>query len=262
MSVHHPLAEGPTTGIARSVHLLKLFRREAVDPDRFYHYLAADVLRHISRYQDPTGALALDIGGGPGYTAEALKAAGAHCIVAEYSLDELGLHNRAPDDAMQCDAQALPLRDGSLRIVYSSNVLEHVPVWRSMLSEMVRVLEPETGLGYLTFTNWYSPWGGHETSPWHYLGGRKAVERYERKYGKPPKNEYGVSLYRLHIREVLDWFNERDDLDILWVGPRYMPEWMRWIEHVPGVREVVTWNLVVIFRRKGDKRAKANEGTQ
>ena len=79
---------------------------------------------------------------------------------------------------------------------------------------------------------------------------RRAVERYERRYGKRPKNEYGVSLYRLHIRQVLDWFNERDDLDILWVGPRYMPEWMRWIEHVPGVREVVTWNLVVIFRRK------------
>ncbi len=249
-TVHHPLAEGPETGIARSVHLLKLFRKEAVDPDRFYHYLAADVLRHISRYQDPAGALALDIGGGPGYTAEALRAAGAHCVVGDYSLAELGLHNRKPDNAVQCDAQALPLRNGSMGIVYSSNVLEHVPMWESMLSEMVRVLEPETGLGYLTFTNWYSPWGGHETSPWHYLGGRRAVERYERKYGKAPKNEFGVSLYRLHIRQVLDWFNARDDLDILWVGPRYMPEWMRWIEHVPGIREIVTWNLVVVFRRR------------
>jgi SAM-dependent methyltransferase len=248
-TLHHPLAEGPTAGLARTVHLLKLFRREGSDPDRFYHYLAADVVRHISRYQDPAGALAVDIGGGPGYTAEALKAAGAHCVVADYSLAELSLHDRQPESAVQCDGQALPLRDASMRLVYSSNVLEHVAGWQPMLSEMVRVLEPDAGLGYLTFTNWYSPWGGHETSPWHYLGGRRAVDRYERKYGRRPKNEFGTSLFRLDIREVLDWFRSRSDVEILWIGPRYLPEWMRWIERVPGVREIVTWNLVVVFRR-------------
>jgi SAM-dependent methyltransferase len=248
-SLHHPLAEGPTDGLARTIHLLKLFRREAVDPDRFYHYLAGDVVRHISRYQDPAGSLAVDIGGGPGYTAEALKAAGAHCVVADYSLAELGLHDRQPESAVQCDGQALPLRDASVGLVYSSNVLEHVAGWRPMLSEMVRVLEPDVGLGYLTFTNWYSPWGGHETSPWHYVGGRRAVDRYERRYGRRPKNEFGISLFRLDIREVLDWFHARSDVEILWVGPRYLPEWMRWIERVPGVREIVTWNLVVVFRR-------------
>src|SRR5439155_26436387 len=117
-NLHHPLAEGPATGLARTIHLLKLFRRESVDPDRFYHYLAADVVRHISRYQDPAGALALDIGGGPGYTAEALKAAGAHCGVGDYSLAEPGLHDRTPDDAVQCDAQTLPRPDGPMGIGY------------------------------------------------------------------------------------------------------------------------------------------------
>jgi len=249
-NLHHPLAEGPTTGVARTVHLLKLFRKEVDDPDRFYHYLAGDVVRHISRFQSPAGALAVDIGGGPGYTAEALKAAGAHCVVADYSLAELGLHDRRPESAIQCDAQALPLRDGSANLVYSSNVLEHVPQWRSMLTEMLRVLEPDTGLGYLTFTNWYSPWGGHETSPWHYFGGSYAAKRYERKFGRRPKNEFGVSLFRLDIQEVVDWFHERTDVEILWIGPRYLPQWMRWIEQVPGVREVITWNLVIVFRRK------------
>jgi SAM-dependent methyltransferase len=250
LNLHHPLAEGPTTGVARTVHLLKLFRKEVDDPDRFYHYLAGDVVRHISRFQSPAGAVAVDIGGGPGYTAEALKTAGAHCVVADYSLAELGLHERQPESAIQCDAQALPLRDGSANLVYSSNVLEHVPQWRSMLTEMLRVLEPDTGLGYLTFTNWYSPWGGHETSPWHYLGGSYAAKRYERKFGRQPKNEFGVSLFRLDIREVVDWFHERSDVEILWLGPRYLPEWMRWIEQVPGVREVITWNLVIVFRRR------------
>jgi glycosyltransferase involved in cell wall biosynthesis len=249
-------AEGvhdPTKGIARSVRLLSLFRREAADPDRFYHFLARDTLRDVRRYQDPAGRVAVDIGGGPGYIAEALQGAGASCTVVEYSTAEMRLHDRTPDRAVQADGQALPLRDGSVQLVHSSNVLEHVPDWQAMLSEMVRVLEPGTGLGYLTFTNWYSPWGGHETSPWHYLGGRRAVERYTRRYGRPPKNEYGVSLFRLHIRDVLAWFAARADVEVVWVAPRYLPAWMRWIVRVPGVREVVTWNLVIVFRKRRDE---------
>jgi ubiquinone/menaquinone biosynthesis C-methylase UbiE len=227
-----------------------LFRTEATDPDTFYHYLANDTLRHVREYHDPTNGVAVDIGGGPGYIAEALKNAGAECTVVEYSSAELVLHARSPDRAVQADGQALPLRTGSIGLVLSSNVLEHVPDWEAMLSEMVRVLAPGAGLGYLTFTNWYSPWGGHETSPWHYLGGDRAVARYTRRYNRRPKNEYRVSLQKLHISQVLRWFARRPDVEVLWVGPRYLPEWMRWIVRVPVVREVVTWNLVVVFRRR------------
>lgn len=248
---HDPKSQAgaPTRGMARSIYLFGLFRKEAVDPDRFYHYLAADTLRHVRRYMDPAGRVVIDVGGGPGYIAEALKAAGASCHVVEYSAAELELHDRSPDSAAQGDGQALPMRDGAAALVHSSNVLEHVPDWQAMLGEMVRVLEPG-GLGYLTFTNWYSPWGGHETSPWHYLGGRRAVERFKRKHGEDPKNEYGVSLFRLHISQVLAWFENRADVEVLWVGPRYLPEWMRWIVRVPALRELVTWNLAVVFKRR------------
>jgi glycosyltransferase involved in cell wall biosynthesis/SAM-dependent methyltransferase len=242
--------QGPKTGVARSVHLVKLFRKEVSDPDTFYHYLAADVVRQISRFQDPKGALAIDIGGGPGYTSEALRAAGAHCIVADYSVDELGLHNRRPEAAVQSDARAMPVRDGSMRLVVSSNMLEHVPEWQPVLSEMVRILEPETGLAYLTFGNWYSPWGGHETSPWHYLGGERAADRYERRYGKRPKNDFGSTLFRLDISEVLAWFRARDDVDVVWLAPRYWPDWMRWVSRIPAVREVANWNTMMMFRRR------------
>lgn len=254
--------DGPTRGLARSVHLFRLFLREGRDPDRFYTYLAADTLRHVRRYMDPSGVVAVDIGGGPGYTAEALRAAGASCVVVEYSAEQLGLHDRAPDVAVQGDGQSLPLRTGSASLVHSSNVLEHVPEWESMLSEMVRVLDPGAGTGYLTFTNWYSPWGGHETSPWHYLGGERAVARFVRKNGQRPKNEFGTSLYRLHITDVLRWFDARSDVELLWVGPRYLPEWARRIVKVRGVREVVTWNLVVVFRRKADATVSLNAASR
>lgn len=247
-------ADGPTEGIARSVHLFKLFRKEATDPDTFYHYLAGDALRHIGRYVELSGATAVDIGGGPGYTAEALKAAGARCHVVEYDFAELGLHDRSPDSAVVGDGQALPLRDGCARIVHSSNVLEHVPDWKAMLGEMVRVLEPDRGLAYLTLTNWLSPWGGHETSPWHYLGGQRAVDRYTRKYGVEPKNRYGVSLFPLRISDVQAWFKDRPDVELLWEGSRYLPDWTRWIVKVPGAREIVTWNFALVFRRVGASR--------
>jgi glycosyltransferase involved in cell wall biosynthesis/SAM-dependent methyltransferase len=240
----------PTRGVRRSIHLFRLFRREPTDPDTFYNYLAGDTIRQAERYCSLDGKRAVDIGGGPGYTADALREAGARCLVVEYSFAELSLHDRKPHAAVQGDAQSLPVRDASVGFVHSSNVLEHVPDWRAMLAEMVRVLEPGTGVGHLTFTNWYSPWGGHETSPWHYLGGDRAVARYVRRNNKRPKNEFGVSLFRLDIADVLGWFDAQPDVEVLWVGSRYLPDWMRWIARVPLLREVVTWNLGIVFRRR------------
>ena len=33
--------------------------------------------------------------------------------------------------------------------------------------------------------------------------------------------------------------------------PRYYPRWTKWIVRVPGLREILTWNLVVVMRRTG-----------
>jgi hypothetical protein len=76
-------------------------------------------VRHVRRYVDPDGCIAIDVGAGPGYTAEALKAAGASCHVVEYSAAELELHDRSPDSAARGDGQALPMRDGGAALVHS-----------------------------------------------------------------------------------------------------------------------------------------------
>jgi len=73
-----------------------------------------------------------------------------------------------------------------------------------MLAEMTRVTRPG-GIVFVTFTNWLSPDGGHETSPWHYLGGERAAARYQRKHGKTPKNRFGDSLCPISVAEVLGW---------------------------------------------------------
>ncbi len=104
----------------------------------------------------------------------------------------------APGRTIAGDGNRLPLPDGTVDVAFSSNVLEHIPDPARFLDEMVRVTRPG-GIIYLSFTAWYSPWGGHETAPWHYLGGHRAARRYERRHGRPPGNRFGSSLFACHV---------------------------------------------------------------
>ena len=53
--------------------------------------------------------------------------------------------------------------------VVCSNLLEHTRDAEAVIREIERVLRPG-GWAYLSWTNWYSPHGGHEMSPYHLLG--------------------------------------------------------------------------------------------
>ena len=131
-------------------------------------------------------------------------------------------------------------------------MLEHVPdPWR-MAEEMVRVTRPG-GTVFLSWTVWFGPHGGHETAPWHYLGGPRARRRYLRRHGHEPKNRYGESLFAVTVREGLRWSRQQGasgTADVVAVLPRYNPRWTWWLLRVPGVREVVTWNLVIVLRKR------------
>jgi hypothetical protein len=100
------------------------------------------------------------------------------------------------------------------------------------------------------FTNWLSPWGGHETAPWHFLGGDLAARRYQRRHGRPPKNRYGQTLFPVHVGQVLRWARHHPEAELVAARPRYYPDWCRPIVHVPGLRELATWNLLVVLRRR------------
>jgi SAM-dependent methyltransferase len=242
-AVPHP------SGLRRSAELVKLYRREPVEPEPFYEFLARDTLIQLSPFAEIRDHLLVDIGGGPGYIAEAVRSEGGRCVVVEYDEEELRLHGREPDGAMVADGQMLPLRDGCADLVHCSNVLEHVRRPWDLTAEMVRILRPG-GVGYMSFTPWLSPWGGHETSPWHYLGGERAAERFRARNHREAKNLYGTSLFELHLPEVRSWFHGNPDLSVLWDGPRYWPpSWQR-VCRVPVVGEVITWNYMIIFRRQ------------
>ena len=234
--------------LARSVRLLTAFRREQSDPESFYGLMARDTVAQLSSYTDLDGALVVDVGTGPGYFAREMEAHGARCTGIDLDLAEMTAHGAPARNSLVASALALPFRTGSADVCFSSNVLEHVPdPWR-MAQEMVRVTRPG-GIVFLSFTNWLSPWGGHETSPWHYLGGERAARLYERRNGRPPKNRFGKSLHPVSVSAALAWARSCREAEILDALPRYHPRWADGIVRIPGLREIATWNLLLVLRR-------------
>ncbi|WP_017610251.1 class I SAM-dependent methyltransferase [Nocardiopsis xinjiangensis] len=236
--------------LGRSVGLFSAFRKEQTDPAFFYGKLARDTVDQLRSYTPLDGRTVVDVGGGPGYFADALRGEGALCVCVDADAHEMRLHGRSADvHGVQGSALDLPLRGGSVDVCLSSNVLEHVPDRTRMADEMVRVTRPG-GLVYLSYTLWLSPWGGHETSPWHYLGGSYAAERFARKHGHRPKNDFGRSMYAAHAKEMLRWARSHPDVEPVDLRPRYLPTWLKPIVHVPFLREVITWNLLLVLRKR------------
>jgi len=234
--------------LRRSVRLFREFRYEQPDPDRFYSALAADSVGQLSSYLDLAGATVLDVGGGPGYFRAAFEAAGATYWALDADVGELAGTGSIAAGTVIGDGMNLPFADGSVDLCYSSNVLEHVrEPWR-MAEEMLRVTRPG-GIAFLSCTVWFGPWGGHETAPWHYLGGLRARGRYRRRHGHEPKNRYGESLFPVTVRAGLAWSRRQRAGVVVDVLPRYHPRWAKWLVHVPALRELVTWNLVVVVRK-------------
>ena len=234
---------------SRSVSLFRAFLREQTDPNFFYGVLAADSSRQLGEHVSLDGATVLDVGGGPGYFADAFRSEGAVYIGLEPDVGEMAARGEPEPGTVRGSGEALPVRTAAVDVCYSSNVLEHVRSPWQMTSEMVRVTRPG-GTVFLSFTPWWSPHGGHETGPWHYLGGHHARRRYRRRHGREPKNKFGESLFRVSVGEALRWARTCPDVEVLATFPRYHPWWATWVLRVPGLREIVAWNLVVVMRRK------------
>jgi SAM-dependent methyltransferase len=229
------------------VALFRAFRLEQTDPDLFYRLLAADSVAQMSRYTTLRDRTVLDVGGGPGYFAEAFSAAGATYHAVESDVGELAALGNPPPGSVMGDGMRLPVRDDAVDICFSSNVLEHVPEPIRMADEMVRVTRRD-GVVWLSFNSWYAPNGGHETSPWHYLGGGYARRRYVRRHGREPKNRFGDNLFALRVSEVLAWAHGSSTFDVVAAKPRYHPTWAQWVVRVPVLREVAVWNLLLVLR--------------
>ncbi|MGW7521464.1 class I SAM-dependent methyltransferase [Streptomyces sp. NPDC054796] len=234
--------------IRRSVALFRAFMREQEDPEHCYGLLARDAAAQVERYVPLAGATVVDVGGGSGHFTEEFRRRGAQSFLFEPDLRELRARGRVPEGAVVADGYLLPLADGAADVCFTSNVLEHVADPRTFLSELVRVTRPG-GLIYVSFTNWYSPWGGHEMAPWHYLGHERARARYRRRTGHEAKHALGENLFAVHIGPTLRQVRAREDVSVVAARSRYWPFLASAVTRVPGLREFATWNLLLILRR-------------
>ena len=237
-------------GLRRVRELWRLFRNERDDPAPFYRRLAGELAADLEERHGPlAGQRILDLGCGPGWYAEALEARGAVVVAVDMDDEELATSGARPLRPVLSDGGRLALPDGSVDAVVCSNLLEHAPDTRAILVEIGRVLRPG-GWAYVSWTNWYSPWGGHEMSPWHLLGPERGSRLYERRHGPPRKNRYGEGLFPVHIGPTLALVEQIPQLHLERAEPRYWP-WARPVLAVPGLRELVTWNCVLRLRRVG-----------
>jgi SAM-dependent methyltransferase len=250
--------------LERSLRLLGAFRFEQTDPARFYGALAHDTVALVVDLwtslhgNPPKGSTLLDVGGGPGYFATAFGDAGIDYVGVEPDPSEAhagaalaATFGRGPAGEpgsgtfVRASGMALPFADDSVDICLSSNVAEHVAKPWQLGSEMLRVTRPG-GLAVLSYTVWLGPFGGHEMGLTHYLGGARAAERYARKHGHRPKNDYGSSLFPVSAADGLDWAASTGALVAAF--PRYHPRWAWWMVRVPVLREFLVSNLVLVLQ--------------
>jgi SAM-dependent methyltransferase len=231
--------------LSKRSELLRLFLAEQRDPEPFYRRMAADAVDRLPF--SIARARVLDLGCGPGHYTRALRNAGAVVLPIDLDPAEFSLPGGPPRGEVVGDGTALPVPTGALDGVLCSNMLEHTPDPIGVIAELERVVRPG-GWIWLSWTNWYSPWGGHDISPWHYLGPRLGLAAYERLRHRQPKNEPGVSLFPVHVGKTLHELRSRPGVRVIDAVPRYYPS-QRWILHVPALREIATWNCLVVLER-------------
>jgi SAM-dependent methyltransferase len=236
-------------GLDRVRTLWRLWRAEQTDPAPFYRLLAAETAEALDhRYGPLRGTTVVDLGCGPGFYTDALRSRGAHVIPVDNDPAEIGMLGAPVAGVLVADAGALPLGDGSVDGAFCSNLLEHTPRAAPVIAEIERILRPG-GWGYISWTNWYSPWGGHDMSPYHYLGPELGPRLYVRRHGPPRKNPYGAGLWACHIGPTLRLVRARPGLEIERVEPRYWPR-LAVITRIPVLREFLTWNCVIRVRKR------------
>lgn len=232
-------------GLRRSARLFSAFLVEQTQPEVFYGLLARDSVELLAEHGPLQDQRVLDVGAGPQEFGQEFRSRGASYLPMDLDPEATSLAH----DGVAADASQLPLATASIDVAFSSNLIEHVREPSVVADELVRVTRPG-GLIFIAYTNWWSPWGGHETSPWHWLGGQRAIRRYTRRHGHLPKNRVGENLFKVSVAWGVTWAHSHPDVDVLAVRPRYLPRWATPIVRIPILREILSWNLLLILRRR------------
>jgi len=232
-------------------HKLALRYLRYKDDEGFYHLQAEDTVRWLEKsgIAMGDGTSALDLGCGHGILGGELLSRGCDVTFADEEDQRLPAYRSATFRGIDLDRDELDTL-GTYDLVICSNVLEHIPRPARLIDQVDRILAPG-GLLYLSWTNWLSPWGGQDFSPFHYLGAHRGHLVFDRVIGRPRFHTPYVTLFPAHIGTILRLVRANPRLRILRVVPRYYPE-LAFIAHIPILREFLTWNCVILITRTAE----------
>jgi ubiquinone/menaquinone biosynthesis C-methylase UbiE len=120
----------------------------------------------------PTGSSIVEIGGGGGWQARMLADAGFAVRSFDLAGSQFSAQRVFPIE--DYDGHRIPAADASFDIVFSSNVLEHIPHVRAFQAELHRVLKPDGIAVHLLPTASWRVWTLAAHYPWLVKAGAEA----------------------------------------------------------------------------------------
>ena len=247
----HCADQAPPSGLLRSVRLFRLFLAEQSDPEKFYASLAEDAVQQVAEHAELGGRTVVDVGGGGGWFTAAFRARGAHCYLFEPDPAELSLPDRR---AGRRGGRGRLLAAGPRRHGRRGVLLQRARACpRSDGADRgddPRYPAGRAGVPVLHATG--TPRGAGTRCPRGTIWARDTPSAgTSGAISASPSTRCGVNLFRVHVGPVLRALRARPDVEIVAARPRYYPRWCRLLLRLPGLREVATWNLMLIMRRVG-----------
>jgi SAM-dependent methyltransferase len=233
--------------------LIRHHLRHGTD-EAFYRLQAREAIAWLERagVAFTPDTTVLDLGCGTGVFGGELRQRGCRVMFVD-AQNWLGPALAAGADFRALDLERQnPSTLGRYDVVICSNVLEHLARPARLLAAIPDLLT-ERGVFYLSWTNWLSPWGGHDFSPFHYLGPRLGPWLWDRVVRRPRRLRPFENLYPTHIGPVLRQLRRLPGVEIRRLAPRYYPE-LAWVMRLPGLREFLAWNCAVLLARTGPPR--------
>lgn len=229
------------------------------DYRRFQAFQAKLMLNYFGRHQiSLSGKRLVDLGSGiAGYSQ---YFAGQADQVISLDFTQPRQATRLNIRPVYGDALQIPLSDQSVDLVVCASLIEHVATPARVIAEIERVLKIG-GICYLSFPPFYSPVGGHEFAPFHYLGETLALRCKKRArlvpgwvqqlYQVPTEPQSfaelypGWGLYKMTIRKARSLL-ARSKLRQIDLSTRYLPlSLARW----PLLGELLTWHVQFLLVR-------------
>ncbi len=214
----------------------------------FYRIQAIDATKWMRRkgikFEGPFSVI--DLGCGHGVFGEELKAIGCHVTFVDMNNTLSERLDTNPFVRRDIDREGLNGL-GTYDLVICSNVFEHLSRPKSFIEHVHELINPGGHL-YLSWTNWLSPWGGHDFSPFHFFGPRLGPWLWDKVVRRPRMLHPFGNLFPVHIGKTLKWVTSNGHLRVEGIAPRYYTE-LDILLKIPVLREFTAWNCVILAKR-------------